>query len=72
MLPEAKVRKQKDHSNYRSVILASVLSKIMEKLIRASISIKLKDDSIIGASQDGYMEKQVLPNILMNTTTQVA
>lgn len=27
MLPEAKVRKQKDHSNYRSVILASVLRK---------------------------------------------
>lgn len=57
MLPEAKVRKQKDHSNYRAVILASVLSKIMEKLIRASISIKLKDDSIIGASQNSNMEK---------------
>lgn len=56
-MPEAKVRKQKEHSDYRSVILASVLSKIMEKLIRASISIKLNDDSIICASQDGYMEK---------------
>lgn len=29
----------------------------MEKLIRASMGIKWKDDSIIGASQDGYMEK---------------
>lgn len=29
----------------------------METLIRDSISIKLKDDSIIGASQDSFMEK---------------
>ena len=29
----------------------------MEKMIRNSISIKLKDDSIIGASQDSFMEK---------------
>lgn len=29
----------------------------MEKLIRYSISRKLKDDSIIGASQEDFMEK---------------
>lgn len=57
MLPKAKERKQNDHSNYRSVSLASVPSKVIEKLIRDSISIKLKDDSIIGASQDSFMEK---------------
>lgn len=57
MLPKAEERKQNDHSNYRSVILASVPSRVMEKLIRDSISIKLKDDSIIGASQDSFMKK---------------
>lgn len=57
MLPKAEERKQNDHSNYRSVSLASVPSRVMEKLIRDSISIKLKDDSIIGASQDSFMKK---------------
>lgn len=56
MLPKAKERKQNDHSNYRSVSLAAVPSKVMEKLIRDSISRKLKDDSIIGARQENFMK----------------
>lgn len=56
MLPKAKERKQNDPSNYRSVSLAAVPSKVMEKLIRDSISRKLKDDSIIGARQENFMK----------------
>lgn len=56
MLPKAKERKQNDHSNYRSVSLAEVPSKVMEKLIRDSISRKLKDDSIIGARQGDFIK----------------
>ncbi|KAJ7424715.1 hypothetical protein BTVI_05504 [Pitangus sulphuratus] len=57
--------KKEDPGNYRPVSLTSVHSKVMEKIILGSIEKHLKDYTVIGQSQNGFLRgKSCLSNLM--------
>ncbi|KAJ7420328.1 RNA-directed DNA polymerase from mobile element jockey-like protein [Pitangus sulphuratus] len=63
IVPIFKTGKKQNPRNYRPVSLTSVPGKVMEKIILGSIGKHLKDNTVIGHSQHGYMRgKSCLSN----------
>lgn len=65
VVPIFKEDKQDGLSNYRSVSLTSILSKVMECLVQDLINKKLQEDNIINTNRHGYMENSFCQTTLI-------
>ncbi|KAJ7428086.1 rna-directed dna polymerase from mobile element jockey-like [Pitangus sulphuratus] len=64
-IPIFKKGKKEEPKNYRPVSLTSVPGKVMEKIILGSIENHLKDNTIFGHNQHGFMRgKSCLSNLI--------
>ncbi|KAJ7406520.1 glypican-6-like protein [Pitangus sulphuratus] len=65
VVPVFKKGKKEDTRNYRPVSVTSVPGKVMEKIILGRIEKRLKDNTLIGHSQHGFMRgKSYLSNLI--------